>query len=304
MKHYFINPATDLLRAGWRVLIFLLIFVVLTAAVMVTVRSILGGLRGGGVLQFMLLAITATGAVFISRRYLDKKTLRSLGLRLDRFAILDILSGILISALVMAGVFFFMLSTRVIEFNGFSWWQNGPGPGIGFQFSVIPVVMAVVSKLAFVAWWEELVFRGYLLQNAIEGIGLKWGIVLMSLVFGLGHFINPDATLLSSLLIALIAPQLIYAYLKTGQLWLPMGLHLGWNFFQASIFGFAASGQVSPSLISQTPSGPDWLSGGHFGAEGSVYILPFTVLSFFIIHYWVRKTRQPGQRFFQILARV
>ena len=72
MKNYFINPETGLLRAGWRILTFVVIFVVITAVVMLTVRAILGSLRGGGNLQFTLLMITATAAVFIARRYLDK----------------------------------------------------------------------------------------------------------------------------------------------------------------------------------------------------------------------------------------
>ncbi|MGI9200761.1 MAG: CPBP family intramembrane glutamic endopeptidase, partial [Woeseiaceae bacterium] len=105
------------------------------------------------------------------------------------------------------------------------------------------------------------------------------------------------------LLIVLITPQLIYAYLKTGQLWLPMGLHLGWNFFQASIFGFPSSGNVSASLISQSPVGPEWLSGGKFGAEGSVLIIPVTILSYFVIHYWVRMTRQSDQKLLEFIAK-
>jgi membrane protease YdiL (CAAX protease family) len=163
------------------------------------------------------------------------------------------------------------------------------------------IALAVFYKLTLVAWYEELFFRGYILQNFIEGMGLKWTIVVTSLLFGLVHIFNPDATLFSSFLIAVITPQLIYAYLKTGQLWLPIGIHLGWNFFQASVFGFASSGQVSPSLISQTPIGLAWLSGGEFGAEASVLIIPFTILSCVLIHYGVRATRQPGQRFFETM---
>ena len=84
---------------------------------------------------------------------------------------------------------------------------------------------------------------------------------------------------------------MVHAYLKTGGLWLAIGLHLGWNFFQASIFGFASSGHSSPRLITQSPIGADWLNGGNFGAEGSVSILPFTITSLFLIHWWVGKTR-------------
>ncbi|MEE8308698.1 MAG: CPBP family intramembrane glutamic endopeptidase, partial [Gammaproteobacteria bacterium] len=155
--------------------------------------------------------------------------------------------------------------------------------------------------LTIVAWWEELVFRGYLLQNMIAGMGLMWAIVLSSVLFGVIHGANPGATVLSTFLLILTTPQLIYAYLKTGQLWLPMGLHLGWNFFQASIFGYAASGMESATLVLQSPAGPEWLSGGEFGAEGSILIIPFTILSFFLIHFWVKWTRQPGQKFFETM---
>ncbi len=304
MRRLFINGDTNLLRAGWRIILFVIMFAVITAAAAVSVRAILGSLPKLSLLQFSILGVTATLAVFIARKFLDKKSFTSLGLEVDRFAILDIIAGIINSALVMATVFFMLLSLGLIEFHGFSWWSESVTADVGLHAAMLPVVFAVAYKLTLVAWWEELVFRGYFFQNLIAGMGLTWAIVISSLVFGLTHILNPDGTILGGILIALITPQLIYAYLKTGQLWLPMGLHLGWNFFQASIFGFAASGQESPSLISQSPVGPEWLSGGEFGAEGSVLIIPVTILSYFLIHYWVRATRQPGQRMLEILAKV
>ena len=302
MKKYFMNPETGLLRAGWRILAFFAIFMAITASGMIGVRTILGSLQKNSVLQWSILAVAATAAVFIARKYLDRKSFPSLGLVWDKYAVLDILAGIANSALVMAATFFVMLWANLVEFNGFTWWADDAPTDAVFQVAVLPVVFAVLFKLSVVAWWEELVFRGYVFQNMIAGIGLKWSVILSSLIFGFGHALNPEASILSSVLIAIITPQLIYAYLKTGQLWLPMGLHLGWNFFQASIFGFAASGQKSPSMISQSPIGPEWLSGGAFGAEGSILVIPFTILSFFLIHYWVRATRQPGQKPFETLA--
>ena len=303
MKNIFVNSETGLLRAGWRIFIFVIIFLAITVASMFIVRTILGALQKMSVLQFSILGVTATLAVFLARKFLDKRSFTSLGLSVDRYAVLDVLSGILNSALVMATVFFMMLWSGLIEFHGFSWWTDSVGVDVSFQMAILPVVFAVAYKLTVVAWWEELVFRGYFFQNIVAGMGLMWAIIISSLVFGLTHIMNPEGTVLGGLLIALITPQLIYAYLKTGQLWLPMGLHLGWNFFQASIFGFAASGQESPSMISQSPVGPEWLSGGAFGAEGSVLIIPVTILSYFLVHYWVRATRQPGQRMFEIMAK-
>ncbi len=303
MKNIFINSETGLLRAGWRILLFIIIFAAITIAAMSSVRAILGSLPKLSVLQWSILAVTATLAVFLARRFLDKRSFTSLGLNVDRYAVLDVVSGIINSALVMATVFFMMLWSGLIEFHGFSWWTDSVGVDVSFQTAILPVVFAVAYKLTVVAWWEELVFRGYIFQNLVAGMGLMWAIIISSLVFGLIHITNPDGTVMGGILIALITPQLIYAYLKTGQLWLPMGLHLGWNFFQASIFGFAASGQDSPSMISQSPVGPEWLSGGVFGAEGSVLIIPVTILSYFLVHYWVRATRQPGQRLFEIMAK-
>jgi hypothetical protein len=292
MSAYFKNPETDRLRAGWRILAFLVLFLATTPVFMAGTRMAIGGLRRGSNLQFTILAFTATASVLVARRFFDRRSFASLGLRIDRLAVLDLAFGVLNSALVMAGMFATLWATHLIQVDSVSWWGDGTATVAGVQLAALPVVLLVLYKLVLVAWWEELVFRGYLLQNFIAGIGVTWSVVVSSLVFGLGHAFNPDATLLTGILIAVVTPQLIYAYLATGQLWLPIGLHLGWNFFQASVFGFAASGLDSPSLINQSPSGADWLSGGAFGAEGSVLIVPFTAVSVLLIHYWVRWTRR------------
>ena len=303
MKHIFINPDTYILRAGWRIFVFFIIFMALNVGLTLGVREILGSLKGGGILSFTLLGISATITAYISRKYIDKKSFTSFGLKKDKAAVLDVISGVVNSAIIMAGIYFLMFYTGLIEFIGFSWWTDSISHDVQFSMAVMPVILSVFWKLVVVAWWEELVFRGVVLQNIIKGMGLVWAVIISSILFGLVHVGNPDATILSSLLIALITLQLIYAYLKTGQLWLSIGLHLGWNFFQASVFGFASSGRTSPTMIMQNPIGPDWLSGGTFGAEGSILIIPFTIVSLFLIHWWVGFTRTPGQKFFGFLVK-
>jgi len=302
MKQLFINPESNKLRAGWRILTFIIIFAIINLGLTFGVREMLGSLKGGGTLWFTLLGVSATIAAYISRKYIDKDTLVSLGLKVDKAAIKDLLYGVFNSALIMAGIYFTMLFTGLIEFEGMSWWSGNIGSEVHFSMAVLPIVLVVFWKLVIVAWWEELVFRGIILQNMIKGMGLLWSVVLSCLLFGLVHAGNPDATVLSTIMIALVTPQLIYAYLKTGQLWLPIGLHLGWNFFQASIFGFASSGQNSPTLVMQKAIGPEWLSGGAFGAEGSILVIPFTIASLYLVHWWVRYSRVPGQKFFGFLV--
>lgn len=302
MKHIFINSNTGIIRAGWRILIFFLLFIILNLTLTFVVREILGALKGGGLLWFVLLGISATLAAYISRKYIDKESLTSLGLKFNKLALLDVFLGVIVSALIMAGMYFTLLYAGLIKFEGFSWWKENNGDQVIFDSTSTLIMLSMILQFVIVAWWEEIAFRGIILQNISKGLGLKWGVVISTVLFGLIHSGNKDATILSTILIMLITLQLVFAYLKTGQLWLPIGLHLGWNFFQASIFGFASSGNVSPTLISQSPIGPDWLSGGNFGAENSVLIVPFTLISLFVIQYWVAKTRtSKGNKFFSFM---
>jgi uncharacterized protein len=296
MKNILINPATGRHRAGWRIFIYIFLLAGINAAGMAVLETMVDASPEMTTLKLSVLAIATTLVAWVTRRFVDKKAFISLGLVWDKYALPDLLSGIVNGALLMAGVFFTMLWAGLIEFHGLTWWSEGPPATASFGTAAMSAILIVFYEFTIVAWHEELSFRGYIFQNLVEGMGLIGAIMVSSLVFALAHVFNPGASILSSFLIGLITLLLIYAYLKTGQLWLPMGLHLGWNFFQASVFGFATSGRKSPSLVSQSPVGPEWLSGGAFGAEGSILIIPFLVLSLALIHFWVRATRQPGQK--------
>ena len=291
MRQLFINPTTQNIRAGWRIIIFLALFLLVNASLMFTARSILGRLKATGTLWFLLLAIAATSAAYITTKYVTKEKFASLGLR-GRFALKDILLGIVLSGAIMALMYLILLSFGLIEYQGLSWWNADTHQLGRFTSSSLWVMLAVLFQFVVVAWWEELAFRGIILQNIAKGLSIKWGVILSTLGFGLIHAGNPNATVLSTVLIMIITLKLVYAYLKSGQLWLPIGLHLGWNFFQASVFGFASSGHASPSLIAQTPVGPDYLSGGAFGAENSILVVPITLASLLVMHLWIKHSRK------------
>jgi uncharacterized protein len=119
---------------------------------------------------------------------------------------------------------------------------------------------------------EELLFRG-LLFRIFEALFGSWGALgLTSAMFGAAHLANRGATLTSAIAIALEAGLLLGAsYAATRRLWLPIGLHIGWNFTEGSIFGMSVSGGVmGPGLIRGTLTGPDILTGGAFGPEASI----------------------------------
>ena len=127
-------------------------------------------------------------------------------------------------------------------------------------------------NFAVTAVGEEIVFRGVLFRWIDEKWGFPWALVVSGLVFGLVHWTNPGGTLWAGIAIAIEAGLLLgAAYKWSGNLWFPIGIHWAWNFSQGNLFGFKVSGQdAGVSLLQAQIEGPDWITGGVFGAEASV----------------------------------
>jgi membrane protease YdiL (CAAX protease family) len=112
------------------------------------------------------------------------------------------------------------------------------------------------------------------------------------LLFGLSHLLNPNASLWGAIAIAIEAGgMLAAAYAATRNLWVPIGLHFGWNFAAGGIFSTEVSGNDTPQgLLDSAMSGPPLLTGGDFGPEGSVYSVLFGVLVT-IVFMWLAHRR-------------
>jgi uncharacterized protein len=136
----------------------------------------------------------------------------------------------------------------------------------GLSIIVAPLVGALLTGVS-----EELLIRGVMFRIAEDSLGSYWALAISAVFFGAAHLANPHATVLAGTAIAIQAGILLAAaYMLTRRLWLPIGLHAGWNFTQGGLFGVAVSGNTSQGLLQSTLTGPVWLSGGDFGAESSV----------------------------------
>lgn len=121
---------------------------------------------------------------------------------------------------------------------------------------------------------EEIICRGVLFRIVEEGLGTWWALLVSALFFGAAHLANPEATLWAALSIAIEAGLLFgLIYHLTRSLPLCMGLHAAWNFAQGTIYGIPVSGTDADGWLVSRRTGPDWLSGGGFGAEASVVAL-------------------------------
>jgi membrane protease YdiL (CAAX protease family) len=245
--------------------------------------ALLLGLRdlnsiSGQILNFLII----TSSVYVVRRWLDKRSFESLGLKLDKHTLLDILAGIGITFVQMGFIYLAMLGLGWLTFNGFAWEFDPIGV-------VVSNVLTFFIMFVFVGWNEELLSRGYHLQTIASGTNLFWGVIISSAVFGLLHLSNPNATWLSAAGIFFAGVFLAFGYICTRQLWLPIGLHIGWNFFEGVGFGFPVSGLDIYALTRITVHGPELWTGGAFGPEAGLIILPSLIVGAFLIYLYTRR---------------
>jgi len=291
----FISSTEPRLRAAWRlilqVVLLILTFLSVSAlahAALQRVFSIQSGPFGGAGLLVDLVVelIAVTLAVYGARRFLDHRTFVSLGLVLRRRSFLDFLAGLGITFLMMGTIFLIEKSQGWLELTGLAWGMQSPG-----DVAVGVAVFLVVCLL--VGWNEELISRGYHLQTIASGTSLVWGWFLSSAVFGALHLGNPYASWMAAAGIVLAGMFLGYAYVRTGQLWLSMGLHVGWNFFEGVVFGFPVSGFTFYNLLRISVSGPVAWTGGAFGPEAGLVLVPALAIGVLLIYFY---TRSMGQR--------
>lgn len=121
---------------------------------------------------------------------------------------------------------------------------------------------------------EELLTRGWMFSSLAAKHNIPVGILISSLFFTFLHLGNNAISLIPILDLTLFAILACLVMLKTGNLWVIGGIHAAWNCFQGNVFAFPVSGnQAGQAFIAVETSGPDWLSGGAFGVEGSVISL-------------------------------
>jgi uncharacterized protein len=147
-----------------------------------------------------------------------------------------------------------------------------------------PSLIFYLVVLLFGAAGEEILFRGYAFQLLIDKIG-PWATVLpVGVLFGFAHAANPSATLLAIANTALWGILLGYAFLRSHDLWLPIGLHYGWNAV-LPLFGVNLSGlTIEVTRYGyQWDLGPLW-SGGAYGPEGGLLTTIFVIALFFLLY--------------------
>lgn len=225
-------------------------------------------------------------ATIIAFRTINKKHLSKLRVQ---GPLADMVYGLLLGAGVMTVIFFILVKTNQITLvNALS------NP----QFSYYTVAFAVVFILT--GFFEEMLFRGYVMQTMIERHNQRWLVYTVSaIVFGFAHLMNPSVSIIGVINIILVGFLFAYMFESTKSLMLPIGFHITWNFFQGSVYGFAVSGLPPHSLYQVNISGGnDLITGGDFGIEGGLMATLLIVVTFFLTYFYTKNRQVVRDRLF------
>ena len=205
-------------------------------------------------------------------RMYEKSQLAAFGMAWSKSSARELLAGVAGGAGAAAAIFFLALATRMASVERVS------APGFW------PLDLAfILVVLAFGAVGEELLFRGYAFQLMVRTMGEFASVLPVAVVFGVAHMGNRGVTPLAIFNTVLWGVLLGYAFLITRALWLPIGLHFGWN-GAMPLLGVNLSGFTMgvPGYVLRWSADDIW-SGGAYGFEGSVLTTVAVAILFFVL---------------------
>lgn len=290
----FWNDAQRRLRTVWRMLATLLLLFLFGAAAHAARSRWFDVVAPPPVLPELLGTAALLLALWAAARLVDRRAFAEFGLRLDRRWWADAAFGLALGAALMTLIF------GVHYAAGWVTLESAPAARDSGPAVRLALVAAVVGHVA-TGVIEELLMRGYGLKNIAEGLrgvvgrdvtAVLSALVATSALFGVLHGFNPGSSAAAVLNIVLAGLLLGLACAVTGQLALPIGLHIGWNFFEGSVYGFPVSGSHARfSLLRVSASGPEWITGGAFGPEAGALAALVMPLGAAAVMVWARAFR-------------
>jgi uncharacterized protein len=243
----------------------------------------------GRPLLLTVMALCGLITLWLGAPFLDRRKLADYGFHLNRRWWLDFGFGCFLGAILMTFIFLVELVAGWVTIQ-----HTFYSPLLPFWASMVIGVLSYIG----VGINEEILARGYGLRNLAEGVCLPkvspriaflTSYVITSVLFGAFHLTNANATWVSTFFIMLIALLLGLGYILTGELAIPIGIHITWNFFQGYVFGFPVSGGVTgSSVFAIQQGGPAVWTGGAFGPEAGLIGILATALGCILILLWVR----------------
>ena len=302
VKYIFIADESGHLRSGWRVAVFLMALVIPPAIWRGAGRSVKSEAATdlepgiGQIIGYLPMVTWILIISWLCLALLEKKRPAALGLSLRAGWWKDFRSGLTMAALMVGAVFLLQAAGggSRLALNP-DWWSGEVVRWESLRHSLTETGWAL-ALLILAAFFEELLYRGYAFQTLLRGTHPVLPVSLLSVLFGLSHLGNPNSTPFSTANTILAGIWLSVAYLRSGNLWFPAGLHLGWNVVLGPVLGLPVSGRLIPAhpVLLTSSIEPGWLTGGGYGSEGGAAATVVLLVAIFGVGRWAgRKSAAP-----------
>ena len=296
----FWNPAEKRIALVWRLIIQLIFMFLLSLPMAILqafmvqsgIQPTLGLMIGLNLISILLTLAAFVGSIWLAGRLVDRRKFADFGMHFSPNWWRDLGFGLLLGAVLLTLIFLIEYAAGWVTVTGTFAPENMKDT---FWLSFFLRFLFFVN----VGIYEEMIFRGYQLKNVAEGFNafrrispktaILISLLLTSAVFGLAHLSNPNANWVSTFNIFLAGIFLAMGFLLTGELAIPIGIHITWNFFQGNVFGFPVSGtQAGATLITIRQGGPALFTGGAFGPEAGLIGIAAMILGSLLTIWYVK----------------
>jgi membrane protease YdiL (CAAX protease family) len=231
---------------------------------------------GDGVMRlgfFLSEIITIMGAVFLWKTLIGLP-LRDMGFEKFRTGYKNLLFGLLFGAVSMTSVFAVLYALGSVQLSG-----SLREPRIG-GFLLWGIVFYTAVGFA-----EEMIARAFFIKALSRRFKTASAVVISSIIFSVMHFGNSGISIPAAINLFLIGLLFAQMYVQSGSLWVPIGYHITWNYFQGYIFGFQVSGNVVQGMYNTSAVTKDIINGGSFGPEGGLVVTAVIIFGYAVTHF-------------------
>ena len=268
------------IRAGWRLLVYVVIVAVISGVLMLTLIKKFGPPTGTpGPFQLMGQEVVSFAAVFAAAAIMaliERRKIGAYGLPAIEIFGRKFWLGFLFGLLEIGA-----LIGLITAFHGYSFGTLALAGNAILKWGLFHLIL-----FTFVGLFEEFLFRGYVQYTLTDGIGFWPAAILLSVLFGGVHLRNPGEGWVGAAGVVTVALLFCFSLKRTGNLWYAVGLHASFDWGETYLFSVPNSGVVLQGHLSHSLlHGPSWLTGGTVGPEGSVFCFLTLGLQFLVVNW-------------------
>jgi membrane protease YdiL (CAAX protease family) len=295
LRRVFMGP--DGIRAGWRLLIYLLLVFALSRTATFVIRHIAPTrdwlnsqpttvITAGpqAFLECVSFLVVLIPALVMTK--IEKRPFSEYGLPVEEAFGKKFWQGIPFGFAMMT-----LLMLLIAAFHGYSMEGIGAGGSEAVKYAILYAI-----GFLFVGLFEEFGFRGYVQYTLASGIGFWPSALILSFLFGYVHLGNPGEAKIGAFMAGSFGLLALFSLRRTGSLWFAVGMHAAFDWTETYFYGVPDSGLLAQGhLLNSSFHGPVWLTGGSVGPEGSYLVFGVLILSAVAIHFMFPANEQAAK---------